>query len=788
MGRWAGEGLGRTAGAPEAMLRGDGKRLSARGFAIHSFVSLAEYGQPMEGGLSLSLFIFLMMLNATESLADIRSSPPPAKTRKEREDERVWGGRAESPAAKRVHVEERQEGREEGEGAPTLPPPPCVSSPSTNASRLPPPLPIVSPLTTTPLSSSSSPPFSSPLSTANLFGLFERIANGSFVDANFGISGFLPSAESIAQTQNFKKNSAAMTMDEVTAFSLGINGGQKQHNQQTPATIDKLLQLSQQFLNGTNEVNEEIGKKNGQKKTTNGANGGTTPRGEENGTEREGTAKGSGGGPRGANAGGDGRKRSYPYTFQFCVLCQKNVHSSKLPCHIRQCHVGKPMFQCPVCDFTSTYSKNNVKSHMVSLHGLAGDPISYMDQYATQVEEFMKQCFPNVRGRGRPLHGRQSPNAKHQLTITSTVVSSARPKPTVAPGNGTIAPMAFVQSQGQQRHSSPPLAGPSPQQRIGGRPQKAATKSTNCQQTADGQPTMAFGRTDSLCLPPFSTNSTANDATALLPFGVTDVYGAAMGMLKTTQDHRTPTSLLPSRDGGGAEGNLPNFGRGNGASFGPLLQRDSGFLSAFNPFLYLQQINNLFAVNSVNPNAHSQQMAMETLGGGEERNKMETEMDVSIGEESPHQQRFLEECLNLSQKFLTEMSKDEEQQQNVINGEANDGKSDVAKELVICHSSSPTASPQPSGCFLTSANVVAESDGILREQNRSGAGEADGQSTAATTPNASRRPSNSSAAAISGSVEDELAKIKVVLRQHERRIRLLEDQLADANMANAYGL
>ncbi|VDM29955.1 unnamed protein product [Toxocara canis] len=63
--------------------------------------------------------------------------------------------------------------------------------------------------------------------------------------------------------------------------------------------------------------------------------------------------------------------QSYPCTFQFCVLCQKNVHSSKLPCHIRQCHVAKPMFQCPACDFTSTYSKNNVKSHMVSLHGLA---------------------------------------------------------------------------------------------------------------------------------------------------------------------------------------------------------------------------------------------------------------------------------------------------------------------------------------------------------------------------------------------------------------------------------
>lgn len=99
------------------------------------------------------------------------------------------------------------------------------------------------------------------------------------------------------------------------------------------------------------------------------------------------------------------KKRSYPCTFQFCVLCQKNVHSSKLPCHIRQCHVAKPMFQCPACDFTSTYSKNNVKSHMVSLHGLAGDPISYMEQYAGQVEEYMKKCFPHVRGRGRPIHG-----------------------------------------------------------------------------------------------------------------------------------------------------------------------------------------------------------------------------------------------------------------------------------------------------------------------------------------------------------------------------------------------
>ncbi|GMR44478.1 hypothetical protein PMAYCL1PPCAC_14673, partial [Pristionchus mayeri] len=113
--------------------------------------------------------------------------------------------------------------------------------------------------------------------------------------------------------------------------------------------------------------------------------------------------------PSTTNAPRQAHKRPYPCSFQYCILCQKDVHSSKLPCHIRQCHVAKPMFQCPACDFTSTYSKNNVKSHMVSLHGLAGDPISYMDQYAAQVDEFMKICFPNVRGRGRPMHGRNSP-------------------------------------------------------------------------------------------------------------------------------------------------------------------------------------------------------------------------------------------------------------------------------------------------------------------------------------------------------------------------------------------
>ncbi|VDK58162.1 unnamed protein product [Gongylonema pulchrum] len=28
-----------------------------------------------------------------------------------------------------------------------------------------------------------------------------------------------------------------------------------------------------------------------------------------------------------------------------------------------------------------------------------------MEKYAGEVEEYMKLCFPNVRGRGRPIHG-----------------------------------------------------------------------------------------------------------------------------------------------------------------------------------------------------------------------------------------------------------------------------------------------------------------------------------------------------------------------------------------------
>uniref|UniRef100_A0AC35F3Y4 FH2 domain-containing protein n=1 Tax=Panagrolaimus sp. PS1159 TaxID=55785 RepID=A0AC35F3Y4_9BILA len=138
--------------------------------------------------------------------------------------------------------------------------------------------------------------------------------------------------------------------------------------------------------------------------------------------------------PSETSSAANDKKRGYPYTFQYCVLCQKNVHSSKLPCHIRQCHVGKPMFQCPACDFTSTYSKNNVKSHMVSLHGITGDPISYMDEYAEQVEEFMKKCFPNVRGRARPFPGRtQNNNNNNNNSSNTNRNNSTKSRPRAAP-------------------------------------------------------------------------------------------------------------------------------------------------------------------------------------------------------------------------------------------------------------------------------------------------------------------------------------------------------------------
>uniref|UniRef100_A0AC35UAT1 FH2 domain-containing protein n=1 Tax=Rhabditophanes sp. KR3021 TaxID=114890 RepID=A0AC35UAT1_9BILA len=128
--------------------------------------------------------------------------------------------------------------------------------------------------------------------------------------------------------------------------------------------------------------------------------------------------------------------RKYPVSFQWCELCKKNIHSSKLPCHIRQVHIAKPMFRCPECDFTSTYSKNNVKSHIVSLHNISVEPQNFMAEYSNLVEEYMKQCFPRVRGRGRPVHpGRTSPKSPQNKRNTSQQVEVPQSFPTPFPAS-----------------------------------------------------------------------------------------------------------------------------------------------------------------------------------------------------------------------------------------------------------------------------------------------------------------------------------------------------------------
>uniref|UniRef100_A0A1I8B3Y5 Coronin n=1 Tax=Meloidogyne hapla TaxID=6305 RepID=A0A1I8B3Y5_MELHA len=88
----------------------------------------------------------------------------------------------------------------------------------------------------------------------------------------------------------------------------------------------------------------------------------------------------------------------------------------------------------------------------------------------------------------------------------------------------------------------------------------------------------------------------------------------------------------------------------------------------------------------------------------------------------------------------------------------------------------------PGGGALTAGQkrAAAELDRIKREQQMHlDGGGASTTPSASVTPSISRRGSNSSSAAVSS---EELEKIKSVLRQHERRIRLLEDMLADANM------
>lgn len=99
--------------------------------------------------------------------------------------------------------------------------------------------------------------------------------------------------------------------------------------------------------------------------------------------------------------------------------------------------------------------------------------------------------------------------------------------------------------------------------------------------------------------------------------------------------------------------------------------------------------------------------------------------------------------------------------------------------------------PQTSG----QKRAAAELDRIRREQTRtSEATPEERASVSSRQPSAAssgaRRPSATSIATTEsgeGSLEETLERMKNVLRQHERRIRILEEFIAESNMASTYG-
>lgn len=53
---------------------------------------------------------------------------------------------------------------------------------------------------------------------------------------------------------------------------------------------------------------------------------------------------------------------------------------------------------------------------------LQEEPISHMEEYADEVEQLMKRCFPTVRGRGRPVHSNIRPST---VSSSSTIITES---------------------------------------------------------------------------------------------------------------------------------------------------------------------------------------------------------------------------------------------------------------------------------------------------------------------------------------------------------------------------
>lgn len=84
---------------------------------------------------------------------------------------------------------------------------------------------------------------------------------------------------------------------------------------------------------------------------------------------------------------------------------------------------------------------------------------------------------------------------------------------------------------------------------------------------------------------------------------------------------------------------------------------------------------------------------------------------------------------------------------------------------------------------------------IRREQNRTADPTPEERASVSSRQTgsavSSRRPSTGSTATTitegDSSLEETLERMKAVLRQHERRIRILEEYIAENNMASTYG-
>ncbi|VDO41073.1 unnamed protein product [Brugia timori] len=94
------------------------------------------------------------------------------------------------------------------------------------------------------------------------------------------------------------------------------------------------------------------------------------------------------------------QQQKRPRSIHICDLCKKEVHSSKLPCHVRMAHLKIPIYFCTKCNKSSNYSKNNIKTHMTRIHKIVDpQPIDYAHLHALKVRSLMKKCFPKVKSR-----------------------------------------------------------------------------------------------------------------------------------------------------------------------------------------------------------------------------------------------------------------------------------------------------------------------------------------------------------------------------------------------------